>query len=88
MSEEVFAEYAKKLLPFYKGEVKKWEDVPEHLYEQPYYEDNTDVSEEAQQYLFNTTDDFIRVRDMLKDLTRKLVKVNIIKILYNCINIV
>ena len=75
----------KKLLPLYKGEVKKWEDVPEDLYEQLYYEDNTDVSEEAQQYLFDMTDDFIQVRDMLKDLTRKLVKVNIVKI--NCINI-
>ena len=85
MSEEVFAEYAKKLLPLYKGEVRKQKDVPEHLYEQPYYEDNTHVSEEAQQYLFNMTDDFIQVRDMLKDLTRKLVKVTIVKM--NCINI-
>ena len=88
MCQKNFLLNMQKRLPFYKGEVKKWEDVPEHLYEQPYYEDNTDVSEEAQQYLFNTTDYFIRVRDMLKDLTRKLVKVNIIKILYNCINIV
>ena len=79
VSREVFDEFAKKLDPIFKGEVKDWKEChPDYLYKTPFYSDDTNVTDEAQKYLMGSVDDFNYVKRKLAEFKRKPVQVNIV----------